>query len=166
MKLDDAQKHTVKTWIDAGLKLSDIQNKIAAEFGVSLTYMDVRFLVDDLKVMPKDPTPPPKPPEPTPAPAPAAVPAPGGVAGENEFPEDELPPENAGNVKLEVDALARPGAMVSGTVSFSDGQTAQWYLDQTGRLGFVPKQPGYRPPAADLQVFQMQLQHELQKMGF
>lgn len=163
MKLDDAQKQQVKQWIDAGLKLAEIQNKIASEFGVSLTYMDVRFLVDDLKVMPKDPTPP-KAPEP--APAPASVPAPGGVAGENEFPAGELPPENTGQVKVEVDALARPGAFVSGNVTFSDGQTAQWYLDQTGRLGFVPKQPGYRPSAVDLQMFQMQLQNELQKLGF
>jgi len=64
-----------------------------------------------------------------------------------------------------VDQIARPGALVSGKVTFSDGQKADWYLDQTGRLGVVPAQQGYKPPAADVQEFQMALQEELQRMG-
>ena len=61
MNLDDTQKRTVAKWIEAGEKLADIQKRIDAEFGLRLTYMEVRFLVDDLKLMPKDPTPPPPP---------------------------------------------------------------------------------------------------------
>ena len=41
-----------------GAKLSEIQNRLASEFGIKLTYMEARFLVDDLKLMPKDPEPP------------------------------------------------------------------------------------------------------------
>ena len=46
-------------------------------------------------------------------------------------------------------------ALASGKVTFSDGNRAEWYLDQAGRLGLVPQQQGYRPPAADVQQFQM-----------
>ena len=58
-----------------------------------------------------------------------------------------------------------PGAMVSGKVTFSDGVKAAWHLDQAGRLGLAPTQPGYRPSAADLQEFQMALEQQLAKMG-
>jgi hypothetical protein len=55
--------------------------------------------------------------------------------------------------------------MASGKVTFSDGNIADWYFDQTGRLGLAPEQAGYRPPAADLQQFQTALDAELSKMG-
>jgi hypothetical protein len=82
------------------------------------------------------------------------------------LPEGELPKAGAGNVKVNVDTIAQPGAVVSGSVTFSDGNTAAWYLDQFGRLGLAPKKQGYKPPASDLQVFQTELQNELAKMGF
>ena len=34
MKLDEAQRLTVAKWIADGAKLSEIQNRLAAEFGV------------------------------------------------------------------------------------------------------------------------------------
>src|SRR5436309_2122976 len=49
MNLDHSQRAKVSQWIAEGLKLSDIQNRLATEFGLRMTYMDVRFLVDDLK---------------------------------------------------------------------------------------------------------------------
>src|SRR5882724_2252615 len=55
MNLDEGQIKKVSEWINQGLRLSDIQARIASELGVKLTYMDVRFLVDDLKLTPKDP---------------------------------------------------------------------------------------------------------------
>ena len=48
---------------------------------------------------------------------------------------------------------------------FSDGKKADWYIDQTGRLGLAPQEAGYRPPAADVQQFQIALEAELSKMG-
>jgi hypothetical protein len=54
---------------------------------------------------------------------------------------------------------------VSGSVRFSDGNAAQWYLDQFGRLGLVPQQQGYKPSAVDLESFQIELQNELQRLG-
>jgi hypothetical protein len=151
MNLDETQKKKVAGWIDEGLKLADIQKRLETEFGLRVTYLDVRLLVDDLKLKPKDPIPPPKP-----APSPAA-----------EESKLSLSPADApaGKVNVSVDQLARPGALVSGKVRFSDGKSAEWILDQAGRLGVVPAEKGYKPSPADLQEFQMALQSELQKQG-
>lgn len=154
MNLDETQKKKVSQWIEEGLKLSEIQKRIETELGVKLTYLDVRLLVDDLKLLPKDE------PEETPVPAP-----------EPEAPEDQLeeepaaPLDNPSGVSVTVDTVARPGAIFSGSVTFSDGKAATWQLDQFGRLGLAPQQPGYKPSPADLQSFQMALQGELQKLG-
>jgi hypothetical protein len=115
-----------------------------------MTYMEARMLVDDLKLLPKETfvPEPPKPAEPV---------APEGLPGEE--------PAPAGDVRMTVDTLTRPGCMVSGSVTFSDSETAQWYLDSTGRLGMVPPTPGYRPPEKDIPVFQMLLDNEFSKRG-
>lgn len=158
MNLDDAQKKKVAEWIAQGLKLAEIQTRITAEFGVKLTYMDVRFLVDDLKLTPKDPEPP-KPAAPSPLtasqPAPAVSPA-----------NTSAPAPVPGGVSLAVDKIAKPGTVVSGNVTFCDGNAADWYIDQTGRLGLAPKIEGYRPPQAEVQQFQAALEAELSKLGF
>jgi hypothetical protein len=165
MQLDDAQKQQVARWIAEGLKISEIQSRITAEFKLPLTYMEVRLLVDDLKLTPKDGAPPVAPAPVTPAaPAPAAAslktkPLAGADA---ELPE--MPP--AANVSVTVDQIARPGALVSGKVTFSDGQKAEWSLDQMGRLALAAQQKGYRPSQPDVQEFQMALQNELAKMGY
>lgn len=158
MNLDDKQRQQVAAWIADGLKLSEIQNRIASEFGLRVTYMEVRLLVDDLKLTPKDP----EPPKPAPASALTAPTTPASPLA----PEAPVAATPAGGVSVTVDQLARPGAMVSGKVTFSDGQKADWYLDQTGRLGLVPAQQGYKPAAADVQQFQLALQDEMAKMGF
>ncbi|MGD0815831.1 MAG: hypothetical protein ABSA83_19740 [Verrucomicrobiota bacterium] len=150
MNLDETQQKKVAAWIDEGLKLSDIQKRLETECGLRLTYLDVRLIVDDLKLKPKDPIPPPKPPTPAPA--------------ESKLSLDPVEAP-AGNVSVSVDQLTRPGALVSGKVKFSDGKSAEWVLDQTGRLGVVPAEKGYKPSAADLQDFQVALQAELQKQG-
>lgn len=160
MNLDETQRQTVTKWISEGAKLSEIQNRLLSEFKLKFTYMEVRFLVDDLKLTPKDPEPP-KVVVP-PVAAPAANPAKLSVE-KNPAPEGTL---SASAVSVSVDQIAKPGAIVSGKVTFSDGQIADWYLDQTGRLGVVPKQAGYKPSAADVQEFQIALQQEVAKLGY
>ncbi|MDR3378251.1 MAG: hypothetical protein P4M10_06160 [Verrucomicrobiae bacterium] len=165
MNLTDEQRQHVATWIAQGAKLGEIQTRLAAEFGIKLTYMDTRFLVDDLKLVPKD-VERPKVVEPAvPAkPAAAAAPAPAApIAGEEAVP---LAPVGGGKVSVTVDQITRPGSVVSGKVTFSDGQAGEWYLDQMGRLGVAPKQPGYKPSAADVQDFQVALQQEMAKQGY
>ena len=39
MKLDDTQKQKITAWIAEGLKLADIQKRMASELGLTLTYM-------------------------------------------------------------------------------------------------------------------------------
>jgi len=167
MNLDDEQRKKVSEWIKQGLKLSDIQTRMASELGLNMTYMDVRLLVDDLKLVPKD-VERPKVPTPTLGAAPTGPAAPakpgpaGGKGGQSPGPAGK---QASAGVSVQVDQLARPGAVVSGKVTFSDGNQAEWYFDQMGRLGLVPQQPGYRPPAADLQQFQAALDSELSRMG-
>jgi len=172
MNLDEAQRRQVAKWIEEGLKLSEIQNKLSSEFGVRLTYMEVRFLIDDLKLKPKDKEPPPAPILPKSAPVPAAGATPGAgkqvppAPDEDEADFDEQPLPGGGNVSVSVDQVTRPGALVSGKVTFSDGQSADWYLDQMGRLGVVAKQQGYKPSQSDLMAFQAELQNQLARMGY
>ncbi|HXR05050.1 MAG TPA: hypothetical protein VN836_10130 [Verrucomicrobiae bacterium] len=163
MNLDEAQRQRVTAWILQGAKLSEIQTKLADEFGLRLTYMEVRLLVDDLKLTPKDPEPPKGVAQIGAAPEKGAPPP---HAGKNATAPAPTPPPASGGVSVTVDQLARPGAIVSGKVTFSDGQQAEWYLDQTGRLGVVTRQQGYKPSAADVQQFQVALQSELARMGF
>jgi hypothetical protein len=161
MNLDESQRKIVAAWIAEGLKLSEIQTRLASELGVKMTYMEVRFLVDDLKLTPKD-VEPPKPPQALGNPPPAGVKSPLTASSK----PDELAPSVGGRVSVSVDQIARPGALVSGKVTFSDGQQADWNLDQSGRLGVAPKQQGYKPAAIDVQEFQLALQDELAKIGF
>ncbi|MGH7989183.1 MAG: hypothetical protein ACREDS_03170 [Limisphaerales bacterium] len=156
MNLTEEQRQRVTAWILEGAKLSEIQNRLMSEFSVKLTYMEVRFLVDDLKLTPKDPEPP-------------KVVAPPADAKATDEKKSPLKMESApapGGVSVSVDQIAKPGMVVSGQVSFSDGQIAEWYLDQTGRLGVVPKQAGYKPSAGDVQEFQTALQAEIARLGF
>jgi hypothetical protein len=86
------------------------------------------------------------------------------------FPEeefDEVPP-SGGNVSVSVDKVTLiPGALASGTVTFSDGVTGKWIVDQYGRPGFTEvSQPGYRPAPADAQAFMQELSRALQQRGF
>ena len=48
MQLSPEQKQTVTAWVAAGDSLAVIQKKLSEQLKVSMTYMDVRFLVDDL----------------------------------------------------------------------------------------------------------------------
>ena len=161
MTLTEEQRQRVSAWIVQGAKLAEIQTRLAEEFGIKLTYMEARFLVDDLKLVPKDPERP-KAPEPPAEKKLATKPVPA-----EELADEEIPaPAGGGKVSVTVDQITRPGSLISGKATFSDGQIADWYLDQMGRLGVVPKQQGYKPSAADVQDFQMALQREVAKLGY
>jgi hypothetical protein len=166
MNLDESQRKRVAEWIAQGLKLSEIQNRLNSELGVRMTYMEVRLLVDDLKLTPKDAE--------KPKPAQSSLAAPESLINSGQdskavraaaAPAEPEPGAAQGGVSVSVDHLARPGALVSGKVTFSDGNRAEWYLDQTGRLGLVAQKAGYRPPPSDVQQFQALLEGELSKLG-
>ena len=165
MNISDTQKQQISEWIAGGAKLSDIQKRITSDFGLAMTYMEVRLLVDDLKLVPSDPIRPKDDKLLGAAAAPAAaVPGPGAPA-----PGEVAPGPGAANaegVSVMVDAVARPGTLTSGSVTFSDGQKGVWYLDEQGRLGVAPSQKGYKPSAADVESFQRKLEVELSRIGY
>jgi hypothetical protein len=182
MTLSPEQKQAVATWVADGDNLSKIQKKLIEQFKLSLTYMDVRFLVDDLNLSLKDAAPKASD-DLSQAPAgKAAAPAPEkkgfldkakeklGLGGAPEEPTEALEDELAaagGAVSVTVDrATLLPGAIASGSVTFSDGVTGQWVVDNQGRPGFTSiSQPGYRPTPADGQAFMQELNLALQKRG-
>ena len=146
MVLTDEHKKTVADWIAGGASLSDVQKRLKDEFQVTMTYMDVRFLVDDLKLQIKEE-------KPNQSEAVERL-----AAAKH---EGEMQREGAaapGGVSVTMDRITKPHALASGKVTFSDGETAEWMLDQTGRLGLVPAKPGYRPSQADVMAFQDELQ--------
>jgi hypothetical protein len=193
MSLTPEQKAAVSSWIAAGDNLSAVQKKLIEQFKLSMTYRDVRFLVDDLNLELKDPAPkvdtsdvsktPPPPAGKTPAgaekSADKAIPASDDVpAGDEAFDDPEGAPgagadagelpEGASSVVVTVDKVTLiPGALAGGTVTFSDGVTGKWIIDQQYRPGFTEiSQPGYRPSPTDAQAFMQELSAQLQKRGF
>jgi len=151
MDLTDDQKSAIADWIQSGKSLAEVQRLLREEFDISMTYMDVRFLVDDLEITFAEPEA-----EEKAADAESAT-----------VEEAELIDDGGGSVNVEVDAVMRPGSLVSGTVTFSDGKQLGWQLTSGGQLGLIPgDDPDYRPSPEDVEAFQSQLQEVLQKQGY
>ena len=151
--LTPAQTAQVSSWVAAGATLSQVQSRLSAELGITMTFMDVRFLVDDLNLTLVEKEEPKKPDETVDdATAPQAADAPA--------------PATGGTVTVEVDTIAQPHAMVSGNVTFSDGQKADWSIDHQGRPGMTARLPGYRPTQQDILEFQTKLDAALRQAGF
>lgn len=173
MDLSNEQKVQVTAWVKDGHSLSEIQSRLKQEFGLSLTFMEVRFLIDDLDLSLKDDSAAEKKPDAGPGALDEAVSGAdsdgAGTTGEMDAGDDWQQPDSipgGGRVSVDVDRIQRPGAVMSGNVTFSDGERMGWQLDQMGRLGLIPGKEGYRPSDSDLAQFQSALQAELQKQGF
>ncbi|HEY1052958.1 MAG TPA: hypothetical protein VGE39_24480 [Prosthecobacter sp.] len=168
--LNPQQRQLVEQWAAEGATLNQIQDRLRTECSVTLTYMEARLLMMDLGVKIQD-KPREKPPEP-PAPAPQTAADVGNDmdAGANLLPSDEeagaAPPAGGGELKVSVDEIPPPGAVVSGKATFSDGQTIQWFMDQMGRFGMRGPVPGYQPPPQDIPLFQRELDTLLSMRGF
>jgi hypothetical protein len=161
MTLTPEQTKAVSEWVAAGDNLYMVQKKLADQLKISMTYMDVRFLVDDLNLQLKDPKP--KADASDVSKGAPAAPAAGKPSPAEDGAEDEaeLP---ASGVRVTVDKTnLNPNAMASGTVTFPDGVTGRWMVDHQGRPGLVDvSKPGYRPTPADAQAFMQELALALQ----
>jgi formylmethanofuran dehydrogenase subunit C len=153
MALSEEQNATICSWVESGKSISEIQKLLKEQFSLSYTYMEVRFLVDDLGAVYIEPE--------------------SNKEEEIESEETDIEASSAnenktdGSVVVDVDAVIRPGSLVSGTVTFSDGETLGWQLTSAGQLGLIPgDNPEYRPSNEDVQSFQSQLQTILQQKGF
>lgn len=157
MQLTPEQQSTVRQWAEDGASLSAIQKRLREEFNLTMTYLEARLLAGDLGLTFVGDQPASKADDdPSPDDDPEADDAPAG--------DDQ--PAATGEVSVTLDVVTRPQAIVSGKVTFSDGTVGGWYLDQMGRLGLEPPNPGYRPPEADIPAFQRKLQQLLQSQGF
>lgn len=149
--MDKALENDIKIFmasrIAEGISLSDIQNEVNEKFQLSMTYMDIRILAAGLDIDWQ---------------AKAAAKA------EEEKKEEETAPEEAapeeapaapadGQTVVEISKLMRPGTVLSGSVKFASGSTADWYIDQTGRLG-LENLVGNQPTQEDIQQFQVELE--------
>ena len=171
MNLTEDQLKSVAAWFAGGASLDEIQKRLVAEYGVHLTYFDLRMLVAEL-----------------PQPEEGEEEATGDATGETPVvpgngqdarcpsgdatgetpvvPEEPSGEPGAANVTVECDAIMIPGTMASGDVTFSDGVKGKWYLDQMGRLGLGGDLPqGYRPSPEDAALFQSRLMEVLRSKG-
>lgn len=143
--------------LEKGSSLSDIQNMVNEKFSMKMTYMDIRIIASTLDVdwRSLDPK--------------AKTETPAETADENSAGEDVLPEAAAENTVadsdtvVDVNPIARPGMMFSGSVKFASGSTADWYVDNMGRLG-VENLVGDKPDQNDVEKFQIELDKVLRKM--
>jgi hypothetical protein len=141
--LSEDQIEAIRGWVAEGAQMADVQKKLTEEFGFKVTYMDTRFLALDLELeFAKEEE------KKTEEPVESSL-----VSGSE---TTELP-AGTGEVDATVDQVARPGAMVSGTVTFSDGMKGVWLIDEMGRPSIDPDQAGYQPSEDDLMAFQEKL---------
>ena len=146
-------KRFVAQKLQEGIKLSDIQTLLADELQCRMTFLDLRLLAAELedvdwsKFDPQE-----KKAEEAPAPA---APAAEEAVPAAEAAEAGEAPAVAGNTVVELSRLSRPGAMAHGTVTFASGVTAEWIIDEMGRLG-LDKVSG-QPTEQDIQDFQVEL---------
>ena len=145
-QLSEDQIQSITNWAAEGSQLPEIQLRMREEMNFPVTYMDTRLLILDLgielastEVKPEDPP-----------------------AVEEIQPSVILP---TGETQVTMDSVALPGALVSGKVSFSDGEKAIWKLDQTGRPSLDPETPGYQPSQEDISQFQQQLRALIEQSG-
>ena len=143
--LSSEQVEEVKGWVAGGAQMADVQRRLNEDFGFKATYMDTRFISLDLELdfqvnegeaKIED-----------------VIEAP----QVEEEPDLEREKRGGGGVSVSLDQVARPGSMVSGTVTFSDGMKGLWLIDEMGRPSIDPDQPGYQPSEADLVSFQEEL---------
>lgn len=145
----DEQIQEIRKWMPEIHSISDLQTKINTAYQTHLTYLQTRFLMDDFNLQLTQETPQKK-----------------ANVNKEEALEGEYLPENSSNsVQVTVDPVTRPGFITHGHVTFSDGQTAEWSLDQMGRIGLNPAQKGYRPSAEDIALFQENLQQKLSELS-
>ena len=172
--LNEEQKARIATLAEEGATLGDIQKRLAEEYQLSMTYLDARLLIGDLGVKLVEDEPPEKseepeepedPTEPEPAPGEEEAGADALADGLDTVASGEEAAPGGGAVTLSMSEVTPPGMFASGKATFSDGEQAEWYVDEMGRLGLNPDTEGYRPSEPDVQAFQAELQKLAESEG-
>ena len=147
-KFSQEQIAQMREWVKQVRSVSEFQSRLNEAFDMHLTYLETRFLMDDLdlQIVPENES--------------------QEEAPENSTDKAAQPQENPdGSVQVSVDPVTRPGMVFNGSVTFSDGQRGSWSLDQLGRIALKPEQHGYRPSQEDVAAFQESLQQQLSELS-
>lgn len=156
---DQERDQLIAQKLGEGMSLSDLQKLLAHEYAMPMTYLALRLLAADLPVKWKQREPARKP-----EPAKAAVLDDDDAAAADDL-DDLDGGQPQGRTVVTVSKLVRPGAAMSGEVTFASGAKAEWFLDATGRLGLNPTANSARPTPDDVREFQVELQRKLSGMG-
>ena len=146
-------KRFVAKKLHEGVKLSDIQNMLAEELECKMTFLELRLMAAELEDVDWEKFDPTEKKETVEEAAPIAentVPA-----AEAPAADEAAPVAAAGKTTVELSRLTRPGAMAHGTVNFGSGASAEWLIDEMGRLG-LDKVSG-EPTENDIAEFQVEL---------
>jgi hypothetical protein len=132
-------KVLVKEMLEKGLSLGEILKELDSRHGISMTFMELKFLASEIDYDWSKPEP----------------------EAEESTEEENAEPENnnEGCTVVEVNRLARPGAVLHGSVQFASGAKGEWVLDQFGRLGFENLQG--EPTPEDIEDFKLELQKSI-----
>ncbi|MCK5844980.1 MAG: hypothetical protein KAG97_09750 [Victivallales bacterium] len=141
-------KKIIAELIKEGRSLDEVQKTLDVEYGEKMTFFDLRMLVSELDDIDW-----------------------GEEEEEKEATEETDNPDaknveetsKQGGTVVEISKLTRPGVALSGSVNFASGASADWVLDQHGRLSFE-KSVG-EPTEDDLREFQENLKTKLSGGG-
>ena len=171
----------IREKLNEGLSLSDVQKLLASEYGIKMTYFELRMIVSTLDInwsnQEKKHTPavppaatqePPKQAQKKQEP-PKAVPNPAPLDDDDddddEDDDDELTEDagDNGGTQVTMDDTPLPGAVMSGHVKFASGASGKWVFNRMGQLGLAELDEGSASPSQeDLMLFQQELQAMMQ----
>lgn len=146
MKEEEIKK-IIAVGLSQGLNLNQIHQQLTEEHQVKMTFMDVRIMsadLDDANWAQFDPKKVEKP-----------------VVEDGASAVEEVAEGNGGlTTKIELNKVQRPGAMISGSVTFMSGVKGDWYVDQYGALGLSLHDETKQPTPEDMTDFQLTLQRQ------
>ena len=162
----------IREKLNEGISLSDVQKLLDSEYGLKLTYFELRMIASTLEInwssqekkhttdiSQAAKTEPARPPEMKPLEPPAPQ-------EEDEEVEDEADEEAApgeGGTKITMDDEPIPGAVMSGHVTFASGAAGKWVFSRMGQLGLSELDEGSaKPTQEDFMLFQQELQAMIQ----
>ena len=170
--------------LNSGMSLSDLQKLLDSEYGMKMTYFELRMIVSELRiewdkqekkhkpmVAPKTASAPtPKQPA---APTPAAKQykdfasnkmQAAGFDKEDGITNDASEEPADGETTVTVDDVPMRGAVMSGSVRFASGASGKWMMNRMGQLGLAGLDEGSEQPTQDdLMLFQQELQNVLEE---
>ncbi len=163
--------------LNSGMSLSDLQKLLDSEYGMKMTYFELRMIVSELRiewdkqekkrrpVIPTQPVSAPKAAEPEAAQPPVAEDAEEDAdLGDGEEDADEESDDAEDGTVVTIDDAPMPGAVMSGNVKFASGASGKWMMNRMGQLGLAKLDEGSEQPTQDdLMLFQQELQAVLQE---